>query len=285
MQYDCIQRFIFEHADIRGEIVRLNKSFTSITEQHDYPVIIQQLLGEALTTSILLTATIKFSGNLTLQFQSDSTTPVKLLVARCDQSFNIRGLAQFDIDLLKDQKNSAELLGDGQLVVTISPDNTVQPYQSIIPLHKEGITASLENYFAQSEQLATRIWLASSEHACAGILLQLLPEKTSHEREMFWEHAVRISETITSEELLTLNNETILHRLYHDQDIRIFDSQSVQFKCHCNKERMLQAIQTLGEQEAMQMLAEKAFITVTCEFCSNHYNFDKVDVATIFHQH
>jgi len=285
MQQDCIQRFIFEHADIRGEIVRLNKSFETITKQHDYPKVIHQLLGEALTTSLLLTATIKFSGTLTLQFQTDSEKPVKLLVARCDQDFNIRGLAQFNKALLKDKKTSAELLGDGQLVVTISQNNSVQPYQSIIALHHQGIAQSLENYFAQSEQLATRIWLASSEQSCAGILLQLLPEKTTRERELFWEHAVRIGETITSEELLTLSNETILHRLYHDQDIRLFDTQPLQFKCHCSKARMENAIQTLGEQEAKLMLTEKQYITVTCEFCNSYFNFDKVDVATIFHHH
>ncbi|MGE3919562.1 MAG: Hsp33 family molecular chaperone HslO [Gammaproteobacteria bacterium] len=283
MQQDCLQRFIFEHSDVRGEILRLNKSFKTITEQHYYPTLIRQLLGEALTTSILLTATIKFSGNLTLQFQTNNDRPVKLLVARCDQNFNIRGLVQFNESLLKDIKTSTALLGEGQLVVTISPDNSVQPYQSIIPLHDQGIAQSLENYFAQSEQLATRIWLASSENSCAGILLQLLPEKASREREFFWEHAVRIGETITPEELLTLPSETILHRLYHDQDIRLFDTQPIQFKCHCSKKGMENAIRTLGEQEAMLLIDEKQCITVTCEFCNSYYNFDKVDVANIFH--
>lgn len=279
---DTLQRFIFEHSDVRGEIAHLNESFTTIIKQHNYPKPIHAVLGEALVASVLLCATIKFQGQLTLQFQSDG--PLKLLVVKCNHQYHIRGVAQFDSEKVMANENPTSLLGYGQLVVTLQTLDQKNSYQSIIPLHKQGISHSLENYFAQSEQLATRVWLAVDDKSAAGILLQLLPKQTTRDRECFWEHAVKLGETLKEDELLHLDNETILKRLYHDQDIRLFPAQSIQFLCTCNKLRMENAIRILGQDEAQSILSQKQLIIVTCEFCNHQFSFDKIDIAAIFHE-
>lgn len=276
---DTIQRFIFDKADIRGEIVHLHASYRAIMEQHAYPPIIQQILGQCLVAATLLTSIIKFKGELTLQFQGDG--PVKLLVAKCTDDFNLRGLCQWSEDLLASD-NHENLLGDGKLIVTVQGHTLPKPYQSIIPLNNHSIAKSLEDYFAQSEQLSTRIWLAVDEFNAAGMLLQLLPEKTHFDREIFWEHAVKLGETITDEELLTLSNPIILHRLYHLEDLRLFDPDNVKFNCSCNLTKMENAVRTLGQTESEEILQEKQVIVITCEYCNHEFQFDKVDVAKIF---
>jgi molecular chaperone Hsp33 len=280
--HDTLQRFIFEHSDVRGEIAHLNESFITIIQQHNYPKPIHAVLGEALVASTLLCSTLKFQGQLTLQFQSDG--PLKLLVVKCNHQYQIRGVAQFDYEKVMASENSATLLGSGELIVTLQTLDQNNPYQSIIPLHEKGIAHSLENYFAQSEQLSTRLWLAVDDQSAAGILLQLLPKQTTRDREYFWEHAVKLGETISDDELLHLDNETILKRLYHDQDIRLFPANSIQFSCTCNKNRMENAIRILGQAEAQSILNQKQVIIVTCEFCNYHFTFDKIDIANIFHE-
>lgn len=281
MNQDSIQQFIFEKTDIRGEIVRLDNSFQTIMQQHHYPESIFGILGQTLVASVLMSAALKFEGQFTVQFQSD--TAIKLLVAKCTQDFYIRGLAQYDETLLATQQH---LLAGGQMVVTVEPDNAVKPYQSIIPLTEESIANNLENYFSQSVQIPTRIWLAVDNQRAVGMLLQLLPRQTQtvEERENFWQHAVKLGETITEQELLSLDNKTILHRLYHAEEVRVFEPQSIQFRCQCSKARMDNVIRMLGKQEADDIFATKQVIDITCEYCNTKYSYDRIDVAAILHQ-
>lgn len=275
---DTLQRFVFENADIRGEIAHLSASYETIMRQHNYPPVVRQLLGETLLAALLMTATIKFKGQLTVQFSGEG--PVSLLVAKCDHHFRIRGLAQFDATALADDIDAS--FHSGRLVVTIQRDDKPQPYQSIIPLEGHSIAQGLEHYFSQSEQIPTRIWLSTDERSAAGMLIQLLPGKPNQEREDFWEYATKIGETITDSELLSLNNTTILHRLYHEEDLRLFDPQPVVFRCQCSHAGMREAIKLLGEAEANDMLLEKQVIQVTCEYCNRGYDFDRTAIEEIF---
>lgn len=278
-QADTLQRFMFENADIRGEIAHCQQSFQTIMQQHHYPPQIQQLLGEVLLAALLLTSTIKFKGQLTLQFYGKG--PIEMLVAKCDDQFHIRALAQFDPGAL--DQSLMDAFNAGKLVVTIQPDDKPKPYQSIIPIAGKSIAQCLEDYFAQSEQIPTRIWFAVNDDAAAGMLIQLLPGEQNTTRENFWSYATKIGETITDKELLALDNQTILHRLYHEEDIRIFEPSPVSFRCSCSIDAMKQAILLLGKAEAEQVLSEKQVLEVVCEYCNHSYTFDKVDVAEIFH--
>ncbi len=280
MQKDSLQRFIFDHTDIRGEIVRLDKSFQTIMQQHHYPETIFNILGQTLAASVLMSAALKFKGQFTVQFQSG--TAIKLLVAKCTQDFFIRGLAQYDEALLGTEKT---LFTGGQLVVTVEPDDAVKPYQSIIPLTAEHISDNLENYFGQSVQIPTKLWLAVNSERAVGMLLQLLPSQTQtiEERETFWQHAVKLGETITDTELLTLDNETILHRLYHAENVRIFTADPISFRCNCSKKRMDNVIKMLGKKETDEIFETKQVIDITCEYCNSVYTYDRIDVAALLH--
>lgn len=278
---DTISRFLFESADIRGEIVHLDSCYQTIINQHAYPDCLKKLLGEALAATVLMNATIKYEGGLTLQFQSNGA--LSLLLVKCDHKQCIRALIQFDEQA--DNEAYLQSLAQGKLVITIESDKHVRPYQSIVPVKNACISDSLEFYFAQSEQLATKIWLAANEKKVSGMLLQMLPSNQKIEdRESFWSYATMLGSTITGEELLELDNQTILNRLYHEETLRLYAPQPVRFFCPCSKERMSRAIQTLGEKEALQALKEQEKINVSCEFCGQHFVFDAIDIEMIFRE-
>lgn len=277
---DALQRFIFEHANIRGEIVHIKKTFQNIMNQREYPPMVKNLLGEALVSCLLLASSIKFEGSLSLQFQSDER--LSLLLVQCDHNLNIRGFAKFTEGLEITDYATAFL--QGRMVITINQDNQTQAYQSLIPLQSTSMSENLMTYFAQSEQIATRVWLAVNEDMAAGMLLQLMPGQDTIQREQFWEYAVQLGQTVTENELLTIDNQTLLYRLYNETEIRIFESRTTRFQCRCNEEKMKQVITILGEEEAKDLIKEKSVIEITCDFCNQKYTFDSIDVAMLFHK-
>lgn len=276
---DLLQRFIFESAPVRGEIVHLNHSYQEIMSQHDYPPLIRVLLGEALAVVTLLSALIKGDGRLTLQFRG--TGKLKLLLAQCDHLFNIRGIVQHDGDLSASDLQEAQQ--QGVLAIMINSETPQSSkYQGIVSWQGESLTQAIEGYFSQSEQLPTRLWLSVTETSVAGLLLQVLPQEKPELFTNQWEHLTILTDTITPKELIELNNEDVLHRLYSEEQVRLFDGAPVHFKCTCSVERCENAILILGQEEAAQELEQKQIITVTCEFCNKAYDFDRVDVAAIF---
>lgn len=287
-----LQRFIFEDAAVRGEIVHLGASFQQIVSQHSYPPLIRQLLGEMLAAVTLLSAIIKFNGRLTVQFQGHGK--LKLLLAQCDNKFNIRGLAQWKQDLT--QADLSEAFKEGVLVIMMDPASGGKRYQSIVEWQGHSIAQSIEGYFQNSEQLPTRIWLSVSENHAAGLLLQIMPETKSTvekltSKEGFsqfdrdWEHIIHLSETLTSKELLDLDNETLLRRLYSQENkVRLFSPTAVQFHCECTASRCENALLLLGHDEIEEELKGNQKIVVTCDFCSKEFIFDRVDVERLFKQ-
>jgi molecular chaperone Hsp33 len=280
MNHDSIQRFMFEKSAIRGELVHLDESFHTIMHQHQYPAVMRELLGEALVAVVLLSDTIKFDGQLTLQFQGDG--PVSMLVAKCDSKGNIRGYAAWDDEVLP--INVPSIFENGQLIVTIEYDKKVKPYQSIIPINRQTVPQALEAYFMQSEQLPTRIYTAVGTEHAAGMLLQVLPSELHSADQEAWVEVVTLADTLTHQELIEIDNQTLLYRLYHEHDLRLFDENSIAFKCRCSVDRMQNAIRTLGEKEAFEVLSTNKEIEVTCEFCNNKFAFDKNQVQDIFSQ-
>lgn len=277
---DTLQRFIFEHANIRGEIVHIQQTYQTIMKQRNYPPMVKNLLGEAIISCLLLASSIKFEGILNLQFQGDERLP--LLLVQCDHDLNIRAFAKYAEDL--EIIDYATSFLQGQMVLTISQDNQTQVYQSAVPIQATSMSENLMNYFAQSEQIATRVWLAVNEEMAAGMLLQLMPGQDTVQREQFWEYAVQLGQTVSEQELLSLDNQTLLYRLYNETDIRIFDSRPTRFKCRCNPEKMKQVITILGEEEAKDILKEQGVIDINCDFCNEKYTFDSIDVAMLFHK-
>ncbi|MBI2785447.1 MAG: Hsp33 family molecular chaperone HslO [Legionella longbeachae] len=277
---DTLQRFIFEHAHIRGEIVHIEKTYQTIMSQRAYPPMVKNLLGEAIVSCLLLTSSIKFQGSLNLQFQGDKRLP--LLLVQCDHELNIRAFAQFMENLETAEYASAFL--EGQMVLTINQNNQTNSYQSLVPIQSTSMSENLMTYFAQSEQIATRVWLAVNENAAAGMLLQLMPGEDTLQREQFWEYAVQLGQTVSEDELLTIDNETLLYRLYNETEIRTFERRRTQFKCRCSMEKMQQVLNILGEDEAKELLKEQGEVAIRCDFCNHKYTFDPIDITMMFHK-
>lgn len=275
---DTLQRFIFEHAHIRGEIIHIEKTFQEIMNQRNYPPMVKNLLGEALVSCLLLTSSIKFEGSLSLQFQGDKHFP--LLLVQCDHELNIRAFAKFEEGL--EIIDYAKAFLSGEMVLTINQYQQTQAYQSSVPITSTSMSENLMNYFAQSEQIPTQVWLAVNDDMAAGMLLQLMPGQDSLQREQFWEYAVQLGQTVTENELLTLDNKTLLYRLYNEEEVRVFDSRPTRFLCRCSLERMQRVIHMLGEEEAQSIIKEQGEISITCDFCNSQYKFDPIDVTMMF---
>ena len=272
---DHRQRFIFEDMDLRGEWVQLERVISEVRAIHDYPAPVAKLLGEFLAASVLLAATIKFRGTLTLQARSERAIP--LIMAECTSQLQVRAIARGAQAAVGD--SFAELLGDGQLALTITPDRGSR-YQGIVPLDDHSLAASIDRYFRQSEQLQTQLFLASDGDRAAGLLLQQLPGDRvgdPRRREDQWQHVCHLASTTREEELLELNSRTLLRRLYHEETVRLFDPEAVQFRCSCSRERSLAALHSLGREEIDSILAEQGTVTMDCEFCNQRYVFGRAD--------
>ncbi|QFU76961.1 Hsp33 family molecular chaperone HslO [Halioglobus maricola] len=272
---DRAQRFLFEETDIRGEIVQLDATYRDILTVHQYPPGVARLLGEFMAAAVLLATTLKFEGKLVLQARSEGQIP--LLMAECNSLLQVRGIARGAQEATAD--NFEQLLGGGQLAITIDPDSG-QRYQGIVPL-QGSLAASLEMYFEQSEQLGTRFWLSANEQSAAGMLLQQLPTQLvpdPAERQAHWEHATTLAATLRDEELLGLAAPEIAHRLYHEDPLRLFEALPVSFKCTCSRERTLAALSSIQTADIEELLAELGSITMDCEFCNQQYQFVREDL-------
>ena len=275
---DTLQRFLFEHANIRGEIAHLDETYKNIIHQHLYPPVVKRLLGEALVSCLLLAGSIKFEGDISLQFHGDKRLP--LLLVQCDHQLQIRAFAKYQDDGEKVDYSSAFL--EGKMALIIQQNNSTQTYESVVPIRSTSMSDNLTHYFSQSEQVASQVWLSVNEDRAAGILLQLMPGQDTQQREAFWEYAVILGQTLSEDELLMLDNPTILHRLYHETELRLYTARSVSFQCRCNLKKMKQVLTVLGEEEVQQLLKEKGQVTICCDFCNESYNFDAIDVTLLF---
>lgn len=274
---DTIRRFMLEDTDLRGEIVHLSDSFFTIMEQHYYPEPVRKFLGEVLLSVVLLRGTIKFEGHLTIQLEDQG--PISLLVADCDDQYHVRAVAQYD-----EQADLTELetaLESGKLVVTIMPNNRVDPYQAIVPVDHGSVAKAIEFYFKQSEQMPTRIWFSVDKEKCAGLLLQKLP----HSGEIGtndWEKLFNKPDKVSKKDLLNQNQEELLVSTFGDGKVSLFKPSEVKFYCGCTVEKMAENIRLLGKEEAYDLLKQNRYITVTCEFCNHEHDFEKDAVDQIF---
>lgn len=276
---DRSTRFLFEQADIRGEIVQLDRAYADVLAPHQYPPGVATLLGEFLAAAVLLSTTLKFEGKLVLQARSAGQVP--LLMVECSSDLGIRGIARGAQQATSE--HFTELLAEGQLGITIDPQRG-RRYQGVVPLEGGNLGACLDAYFEQSEQLQTRLWLASDGTRAAGMLLQQLPRQVATEtdqRGRQWEHASTLAATLTGEELLQLAPAVVLHRLFSEEPLRLFEPRRVRFACTCSRERTLGTLVSLGREEVESILAEQGSVTMDCEFCSSRYIFGREDLGEL----
>jgi molecular chaperone Hsp33 len=304
---DCLHRFMFEQYPIRGHLVHLDAAWRALIEHREYPEAIRDTLGEAAAASLLLAATIKFEGVLSLQLQGDG--PMHLMLAQCTSGLGVRGLARYressfagagagvgagaatEARAGNGAAGLVDLIGAGNLTVTLETDDGSQRYQGIVPITGQRLAESLQVYFENSEQLPTRLWLHADASGASGMLLQRLPiadaSRGAHAADVTavddaWRRVQLIGETLTPDELRTLADAEILHRLFNEDDVRLYEPAPVYFRCRCSRERVSGMLQGLGETETRSVLAERGAVEVHCDFCNRAYVFDAVDVAQLF---
>jgi molecular chaperone Hsp33 len=275
---DQLHRFVFENTPIRGNTVHLNNTFKIALQHTDYPPLLRNALGELMAAAALLAATLKLeNGALILQIQGKG--PLNLLVVECSADLEMRATAKWEGEI--NNQSFAELVGNGHFVITLDPKDGGQTYQGIVPIEGDNISQILENYMQRSEQIETRIWLACDQASTAGMLLQKLPDLPEQDKDA-WPRAGFLAETVTPEELISLPTEDLLIRLFHEEDVRLFEPASVVFKCSCSRNNVSNMLKMLGVEEVEGIIAERGKIEVNCDFCNAAYVFDEVDAEQLF---
>lgn len=290
---DCLHRFLFEHYPIRGHIVHLDASWRALLEHRDYPAVIRDTLGEAVAASVLLAATLKFDGTLSLQLQGQG--PMHLMLAQCSATLGVRAVARYR-PADQYERDLSALSGEGNLTVTLENDDLSQRYQGVVPLSGARMADCLRGYFESSEQLPTRLWLHADENGASGLLLQRLSDDSVQSRSTgarlqeidpaefddAWHRIQLLGDTLKPEELQTLSDRNILRRLFAEDDVRLFESAPVFFRCRCSRERVTGMLKSLGADEVRSVLAEQGHVEVRCDFCNRAYRFDSVDIEQLF---
>ncbi|MCG7489584.1 Hsp33 family molecular chaperone HslO [Vibrio sp. Of14-4] len=282
MAHNVLNRYLFEDLSVRGELVQLSDEYQRIISSKEYPTPLKTLLGELLVSATLLTATLKFEGSITMQLQGDG--PVSLAVINGDNDQKVRGVARWEGDI-KDDATIHDMMGKGYLVITIEPKNA-ERYQGIVALEGDSLAETLEGYFANSEQLKTRLWIRTGEHQCkpqaAGMLIQIMPDGKGSPED--FEHLEQLTDTVKDDELFSLEANELLYRLYNQEKVRVFEPQPVVFHCGCSREKSGAAIVTLERKEVNDILAEVGSISLHCDYCGTSYSFDQTQVSELFKQ-
>lgn len=281
MKKDHILPFIFDEHPIKGSIVILKDCWNRVLLNHDYPPVVNKLLGELLVCSTLLASTLKFDGSFAIQIQG--TGPIQMLIAECNSKLQIRATATLDknYDFYQEYTSLLLLVDKGTLSITLNPRKGGNSYQSFVPIVDNSVSKVFEHYLMQSEQIGSKLKLYSSDEVVGGLLLQKMPaEKNTEKSEKLWNHLELAIDSCSLEDLY--DSESILSSLSQDEEIRIFDEKSINFACNCSREKVSEILLTLGENEAKDIIKNEGAIRVTCEFCKNSQEFDSIDVATLF---
>ena len=281
MTNDCVQRFLLDALDIRGVVVRLGPVWQKMLAGRHYPEPVAELLGEMSATTLLLGCNLKQTGRLTVQMRGNG--PVSLLVIDCNEQLHIRGMARSSADLAPG--TTPELLGNGQLLISLDMPSMREPYQSLVPLDGNTIAEIFEHYLKQSEQRPSRLFLAASADAAAGLFLQKLPEADQHDQDG-WQRITQLAATVKPAELLELDTESLLTRLFHEDmaahGIRLYDPRPVAYHCPEDRNKVADMIRSLGRADAETILAEHGEIVIRDDICNRDYRFSPDDVATLF---
>jgi molecular chaperone Hsp33 len=297
---DQLQKFMFNAAPVRGEIVSLRDTWQEVLARRSYPVPVRNLLGEMMAACALLSANLKFDGTLIMQIYGDG--PVRMLVVQCNSDLSLRATAKLAAGaeaLIGDDMTLPDLLnqhGHGRCVITLDPGAKKpgqQPYQGIVPLSGEhGPLASmaevLEHYMHHSEQLDTRMWLAANTDRAVGMLLQklpgdggIVPHPGEHDADT-WQRVCHLGGTLSSAEMLKEEPETVFRRLFWQENVQHFEPAATRFQCSCSREKVGAMLKMLGREEVDGVIDERGTVEVHCEFCNQRYEFDPVDVAQLF---
>ena len=278
MTNNSIQRFLFKELNIRGQVIQLNDAWQLMLKDRHYPDAIRQLLGKLTAFSVIMANGMKHTGKITLQVQGSG--PITLLVVEVTHDLKIRGVAKTN-ETIQEQASLDELLGDGQILVTLENTQTNHHFQSYVDRSGDTIEAAFENFLSQSEQLPSKIWLAATNEALGGVLIQKMPESDELDADG-WDRIHSLTTTVTDNELTQLDAETLLHRLFHEETVELFEPQTIHYECPEDKERVTDMLKSLGEEEVRRILEEQGEIVIHNEMCNFHMRFNQEDVDALF---
>ncbi len=287
---DLRQRFFIEDSPVRGEVVHLEEALQTILAQRDYAPAVKILLGEMLSATALLASTLKIKGRISLQIQASGT--FKWAMAECNHRGEVRALADYEEDphfqAAEDSSTVLKSLTNPVLFINIEPEFG-ERYQGIVPLDQENLAGCLMQYYDLSAQIPTRIVLASDNHRAGGLLIQLLPRNSEEEQrrvdEDLWPRLTMLTETLKTEELVTLDANEILYRLYNEEEVRLPEVEHLQFGCTCSKERCAIALQQIGVESVRETLEFQNPIEMDCQFCNSRYIFTAEEALSLFGEH
>lgn len=273
---DELHHFLFENTPIRGNIAHLDITTQDALKHQALPSVLKIALSELMTASALLISTLKMEGAMILQLQSKGI--LKLLVVECNSDLEIRATAKWDGDI--QQQTFSQLIADGQFVITLDP-KIGESYQGIVPIEGNTIATMLENYMLRSQQIDTSIWLSCSETHASGMLLQKLPNQQESDVDA-WSRVNHLAGTMSNQELQTLPPETLLQRLFHEEDVRLFTARPIKAFCSCTRDSVANMLKMLGYAETNSIIEEQGSIQIHCDFCNQQYVFDETDTAQLF---
>lgn len=275
---DKIQRFLFKELDIRGQYLSIDSAWQSMIQDRGYSQLVRQLFGELSALSIMLASSMKHPGKLTMQVQGDGL--VSLILVEITHDLKLRGMVRSS-NTVSETHTLDQILGDGQIIATLYNAQTDHSFQSYVPRNKIGLIQTFEDYFSQSEQLETKLWVASTQHKLSSMLIQKMPKDKSDDNED-WNRIIALSNTITDEELCNFSAEKMLHRLFHEEVVELFKGKEVNYECKQDRTRFERIIFDLGEEDARALLEERGEISIHNEICNEHLFFNEDDVNKIF---
>lgn len=273
-----VRRFLLEDLDIRGAVVRLDDVWQALQHGRAYPADVARLLGEMSAVSALIAANLKQAGRLTFQIQGHGA--VKLLVIDCTETLNLRGFAGFGGDIPAGG-GLPELVGDGILQLTLDVAGLDQPYQSMVPLEGDSIAATFEHYLMQSEQQPAGLWLACNKGAAAALFLQKLPGADARDADG-WSRMHQLAQTVKEEELLQLDPETLLGRLFAEENVRLYEARPITHDFPPDRDKIIAMLRSLGEDEVRRIYEEHGELVVRDDLSNHEYRFEEDEIDDLF---
>lgn len=273
-----IQRFLLDKLDIRGAVVNLNDVWRAVRAGRDYPASVAELLGQMCAVSVIIAGNLKQSGRLTFQIQGNG--PLKLMVVDCSEALNIRAMAKADAGA-GEYSGLEDLVGDGQLMLSLDTIHMREPYRSFVPLEGDNVARSFEHYLRQSEQQPSALWLSCNANGAAGLFLQKLPDADQCDADG-WDRVTQLAETVRDDELLGLMPDELLRRLFAEEDVRLFEPNPVVHHWPADRDKVVRMLRSLGETEVRDVLAEHGEVVIRDEMSNHEYRFDENDIESIF---
>lgn len=274
---DAVLPFVFASLPVRGALIQLQQSWQDMRQAHDYPAAVARVLGQAGAAAGLIAHSLKFDGSMTLQINGGG--PLGMLVMQCTDQLELRGMARHAADVPED---FAGLVGDARCAITLNTAGRERPYQGIVAVNGESLTACLEDYFVRSVQVPSHLQLVADSDVAGGILLQQMPGQATPLAADDWNRLGFLAATLRPEDFVAGVGVDLLRKLFSEDDLRVFDTRPLQFRCRCSQERVENMLRMLGEREVLSVLEERGDVEVTCEYCGNQRRLDAVDVSRVF---